>query len=120
MNFTVEQVIEAIQSYRFTYDNEADLQAGIAQAFTDRNIGFQRECCLGESLRIDFLVPDGIGIEIKVKGGPSDVARQLLSYANRKEVKVLILVTGRAALGRLPAELLGKRLYVVPLWRTFL
>lgn len=120
MPTTVEQVIETLQSYKFTYSNEAELQRGIAQAFEGRKIPFHRECRLGSDLQIDFLVEGGIGIEAKIKGSPSDVARQLLSYANRPEVTCLVLVTGRAALGRLPESLLEKKLYVVPLWRTFL
>lgn len=120
MSTTVEQVIETLQSYRFTYSNEDELQRGIAQAFEGGKIPFRRECRLGDDLKIDFMVDGGIGIEAKIKGSPSDVARQLLSYASRPEVTCLILVTGRAALGRLPNMLLEKKLYVVPLWRTFL
>lgn len=116
----VEGVIAAIQSYRFTFDNELELQAGIAQAFTAKNIPFTREARLGDDLKIDFMVPEGIGIEVKIKGSPSDVARQLLSYANRPEVVCLVLVTAKIGLGKLPLELLGKRLFVVPLWRSFL
>lgn len=120
MSATVEQVIEAIQSFRYIYDRETDLQAAIAKVFDERKIPFVREFRLGDDLKIDFMVPEGIGIEIKIKGSPSDVARQLLGYANRPEVKCLILVTGKSSLGRLPEELLGKKLYIVALWRNFL
>lgn len=120
MTFTAQQVIEILESYKFTYNTEVELQNAIERVFKDKEIAFQRECRLGDDLRIDFMVSEGIGIEIKIKGSPSDVARQLLNYANRPEIKCLILVTGRMALSRLPAELLGKKLYVFPLWRSFL
>lgn len=115
-----DRVILTLNSYRFTYDNEIELQDAIEVALTKSRIPFEREARLGKDLRIDFLVAGGIGIEAKIKGSPSEVARQLLSYANRPEISCLVLITGRAALGRLPGELLGKRLLVIPLWRTFL
>lgn len=120
MTITVGQVLEAIEDFRFTYDNEVELQSAIALAFADRHVPYEREARLGADLKIDFLIPGGIGVEIKIKGSPSEVARQLLAYANRPEITCLVLVTARAALSRLPAMLLGKKLYVVPLWRTFL
>lgn len=120
MTITVGQVLEALEAFRFTYDNEIELQSAIAMAFADRHVPYEREARLGPDLKIDFLIPGGIGVEIKIKGSPSDVARQLLAYANRPEITCLILVTARAALSRLPGSLLGKKLYVVPLWRTFL
>jgi hypothetical protein len=117
---TVDQVIAAISSFRFTYDNEIELQNAIASALSSRDIPFEREHRLGDNLKIDFMIPAGIGVEVKIKGSPSEVARQLLSYANRSELSCIVLVTGRSALGRLPDTLLGKKLYVVPLWRSFL
>lgn len=120
MKITVGHVLSALEDYKFTYDNEIELQDGISAAFRGRDIPHEREARLGDDLRIDFLIPGGIGVEIKIKGSPSEVARQLLAYANRPEVTCLVLVTARAALSRLPATLLGKKLYVVPLWRTFL
>jgi hypothetical protein len=120
MDITVGQVIETLGSFKFTYDNEIELQDGIAAAFTGCEILFEREARLGDDLKIDFMIPGGIGVEVKIKGSPSDVARQLLAYANRPEITCLILVTARAALSRLPPILLGKKLYVVPLWRSFL
>ena len=60
------------------------------------------------------------GVEIKIKGSPSSVGRQLIRYAESKAIDQLILVTGRSQLGRLPVELLGKPLLVINLWETFL
>lgn len=69
--------------------------------------------------RIDFYLPrEQVGIELKVKGSPSEVVRQLQRYAAAPEVAALMLVTGRAALGAsLPSSLAGKPLRVVCTWR---
>ena len=69
---------------------------------------------------IDFLIDGKIGLEIKIKGSPSAVTRQLMRYFECAMLKELVLVTGRAKLWNLPREILGKRLTVVSLWETFL
>lgn len=116
----VNQVVAAIKAHKFTYSTEKQLQDGLAQVFGERNIPFEREKKIGEKEQIDFLIVGGIGLEVKTKGSPSEVARQLLAYAGCEGVKELILVTGRARLGHLPEELLGKKITVVTLWQSFL
>lgn len=110
----------AIKSFRFHYSNEKELQEGVGKALTAKGIGFEREKPIGKGGVIDFLVVGGIGVEIKIKGSPSAVARQLVAYAECGEVSEIVLVTGRSRLGRLPATILGKRVTVVTLWTTFL
>lgn len=119
-NVDVESITQAIKSYKFHYTTEKELQEGIAKAFANKNIPFEREKWIGEKEEIDFLVVGGIGVEVKIKGSPSEVARQLLAYAGCEGVKELVLVTGRARLGRLPDKLLGKPVHVVTLWESFL
>lgn len=116
---TSETVAEAIRSYRFHYTGEKALQEGIAKVFTLRGIRFERERPIDQGV-IDFFVEGGIGVEIKTKGSPSAVARQLISYAECAEVAEIVLITGRSRLGRLPEKILGKRLTVVTLWESFL
>jgi len=113
-------IVEVIKSHKFIYSTEKQLQEGIAQVLHEKNIPFEREKRISEKEVIDFLVAGGIGLEVKTKGSPSEVARQLLGYAACPGVKELMLVTGRYALGKLPKELLGKRLSVVALWENFL
>jgi len=117
---TVQAVIEAMKTHKFVYTTEKDLQAGIAEVLGQKGILFEREVKIGDKEVIDFMIGGTIGLEVKTKGSPSDVARQLLAYAGRECVKELILVTGRARLGRLPEMLLGKRIHVVTLWQNFL
>src|SRR5882724_3968134 len=117
----VPAVTKALKAYRFNYQNEKELQEGVERVLTASSIPFEREKILGgEFGTIDFLVDGHIGIEIKTKGSPSAVARQLIRYFKCEQVAELILLTGRSRLGRLPATILGKRLTVVSLWETFL
>lgn len=118
---SVENVLKTLRSQRFMYQNEKDLQAGIEKAFKADGIPFEREKEIGqEGDVIDFLVSGGIGVEAKTKGSPSAVARQLLAYAECPEIRTLVLITGKARLGRLPPTLASKMLHVVSLWKTFL
>lgn len=114
------RLVASLRKRRFNYANEKDLQAGIETVLKADGFEFVRECQLGDAGVIDFLVAGCVGIEVKIKGSPSEVARQLLRYAGRDEVRGLVLVTGRAALSALPSKLLAKPLTLVELWRTFL
>lgn len=116
----VKFLIGAIKAHKFTYMTEKELQDGIAEVLGKHQIPFEREKKIGEKEIIDFLVAGYIGLEVKTKGSPSDVARQLLAYAGCEGVRELVLVTGRARLGRLPEQLLGKRIHIVTLWESFL
>jgi hypothetical protein len=55
-----------------------------------------------------------------IKGSPSAVARQLVGYLECPEVRELVLVTARRALGHLPETVLGKKVTIVSLWTSFL
>jgi hypothetical protein len=114
-------IVQAVKAYRFHYSNEKELQEAVAKALGAGGIPYEREKVLPEDYgTIDFLVAGRIGVEIKIKGSPSAVTRQLLRYLKCGEIQELVLVTGRAKLGNLPREILGKRLTVVTLWETFL
>ncbi len=114
-------LVAALRKHRFNYSNEKDLQEGIEAALMQAAIPFEREKILGSGHgTIDFLVDGRIGVEIKIKGSPSGVARQLVRYVECDAVTELVLITGRMLLGRLPAVLRGKKLTVVNLWETFL
>lgn len=117
----VPVVVKALKSHRFNYQNEKELQEGVEHVLMAHAIPFEREKILGGQYgTIDFLVDGRIGIEIKTKGSPSAVTRQLLRYFECERVGELILLTGKSRLGKLPGTILGKRLTVVSLWETFL
>ncbi len=119
-HMTVKDLVTALRGCRFNFSNEADLQDGIEEVLTAKGFSFKREHTLVGAGVIDFFLAGGIGVEVKVKGSPILVTRQLLRYAECAEVKELVLVTARSRLGDLPDTLRGKRVTVVSLWEQAL
>jgi hypothetical protein len=126
----MRQVVETILAHRITGVDEYRLQAGLADVFTQQGLAFEREVVLTTADRIDFLHPDGIGIECKVKDSPSKVASQVVRYLRHDRVQGLILVTNQVRLGHsLPASLSitgqdgvvrEKPILIAALWRNHL
>jgi hypothetical protein len=84
---------------------------------TDAGVTFEREPEFrnGAVDRLDFAVTDSegklIALELKVKGSPGAILRQLRRYAELAEVSALVLFTTRASHTRgLPRALNGKPL----------
>jgi hypothetical protein len=95
---TVEQVLASLKKLRVhAIGLEYDLQAAIAAQFDQDGIPYQKEAVLGPRNRIDFLIPGGIGVEVK-KGKPNsgEVMGQVERYAKFDAVSELILVVERS------------------------
>lgn len=91
------EIVELINSQSWRYQNENDLQHGIASLLTQNGHTVKREVRLSAKDRIDLLVGT-IGIEVKVKGQPEKVRQQLIRYAaHTDQLTHLILVTTMAA-----------------------
>jgi len=117
----VALIANALKMRRFNYANEKELQEGVSRVLAQAAIPFEREKILPDKFgTIDFLIEGRIGLEIKIKGSPSAVTRQLMRYFKCPMIEEIVLVTGRAKLGNLPKEILNKRLTVVSLWESFL
>lgn len=115
---TCEELAKGLGCYRFNFKNEKELQGGIAEALSAMGAEYAAEVSLKATERIDFLVKDGIGIEVKTNdsrggAGLAAVTRQLWRYAKCPEIKALILVTTRSKHRELPTEILGKPVFVV-------
>ena len=108
---TSEEIVASIEEYEFSYTCEDDLQKAIASVLSDCSIPYQREYRLNEKDRLDFKVGT-IAIEVKIKGGLTEVARQVGRYLQSSEVTSVILVTTRSAHRNLPPSLNGKPIYV--------
>lgn len=108
---------QAISTARFRWSSEADLQDGIEQLFRIHGCPYRREVQLADGERIDFMVGT-IGVEVKIKGAAASVNAQLERYA--PHVSELVLVTGRLQLTRMPEQVGGVPLTVVPLVRSLL
>jgi len=111
-----------LERFRLARDNEKVLQDAMAKAFAEGRPPWtvEREVDLGPGDRIDFVLNDVVGVEVKIKGQVNDVLRQLMRYANHARFEGLILVTTRMTMAALmPPALLGKPLYTIRLPGAF-
>lgn len=117
---SAREIIRVLKGYKYLYSSEKVLQEAVARVLEAKGISFEREKDLGRKAGIvDFMV-GRIAIEIKIKGSPSQVARQLIRYCECPDVDEILLFTGRARLGALPKTLAGKPVRVVGIWESFL
>lgn len=75
------------------YQDETALQDHIAKLLSENNSVFTREHIFDARDRIDFLLADGTGIEVKVAGSITSLNRQLARYAEQESIQRLIVVT---------------------------
>lgn len=111
-----------LKSYQFrTNGQEAGLQQGIELVLRTHEIEFISQFDLGEHGRIDIYIPSlQLGIELKVKGAPSEVITQVHRYAQSPKINALILVTGKMRLAIPVTEINGKQVVNVVLWEAML
>lgn len=120
MNPDVDQVVEAIDRYRYRYATEDELQKALAAALTESGWPVMREARLDRYSRLDLLVGDplegpSVAVEVKVGGGRAQALRQVQRYVGYDEVSGLVLVTARVAHAALPLLVHGKPVRVVQL-----
>ena len=115
---SISGFLEILKSYRYSVGSEDTFQRGVEHALRCHGIVFLREHQLGPKFgRIDFYVPDvKVGIELKVKGSPSQVLRQIHRYAHCPDISALILLTARARLAFSPMQINGRPFVSVPVW----
>ena len=111
---TAIELARFLESFRYSADSEASLQQGVAESLARAGVEFEREVELVPGDRIDFLAGN-VGLEVKVKGGLSEVTRQLHRYARSPRVAELLLVTNSLRLVRVPARLQKKPVHVAAL-----
>jgi hypothetical protein len=104
-------LIAAIRAARFTYADESELQDKLAVTLTQFG-RVQREVTLSPQNRIDFVVDDDIGVEVKVNGSTIAALRQLQRYARTGRVQALILVTTCIRHGEIPTTISGIPMHV--------
>lgn len=105
-------VVAILRHHAFHFTNERDLQDGIALVLAEVP-GVRREYICSPRDRLDFLLPGGVGIEVKVDGSLQALTRQLHRYAERPEITALIVVTSRRSHMQVPTLLCGKPVTVV-------
>jgi hypothetical protein len=104
----VPDLRDILGNVRLDLSHESRAQEGIAAALTAAGVPFEREVVLAPTDRIDFLLPGGLGVEVKLACGRSPLLRQLHRYAGHDRIHALILVTADPRLQRLPPTILGK------------
>lgn len=92
--------------YRFPVSVEKAMQDAVESALRAEKLQFRREVTRGAD-RIDFVV-GAIGVELKVKGSPSDLIRQLERYSAWDDLTELLLVTTRGHHLAVPSTIGGK------------
>ena len=106
---SISRIASAIRGHAYAFQDESDLQEGIAAALGAADFSYLREHRLSPKDRIDFfLFSLGIGVEAKIDGGISALTRQLHRYAQSDEIVALLVVTSRFALATLPPTLNGQ------------
>lgn len=116
---TAAELALLLESVRLPIGSEVLLQHGIASELSRAGILFSREHQLSDEDRVDFLV-GSVAVETKIKGGLSEVTRQLHRYAQNPEVTELLLVTSRMQLAQVPETLNGKPVRVAVQWGALL
>ena len=119
MNYPI--IYTALSRARFNLASEKDVQtqiAGVLLLNLPDHVKFTREYELDKTSRIDFLVNNTVGIEVKIKGTKKSIYKQLLRYAQFDTITELILVTSKSM--GLPATLNNKPLYVINISKAWL
>lgn len=120
-------IIAALSGKRIPQENEKRAQEEIARVLREAHFATpehgllaipmpEREVRIAGGI-IDHLVGT-IGIEVKLKGSPGDISRQLRRYAEEPRLAGLVLVTSRPM--SLPATINGKPVAVFDLGRAWL
>jgi hypothetical protein len=109
----------AIAAFGYSFSTEEELQTGLAQALVAGGIAFRREVILSKRDRIDFMLDDGVGIEVKIDGSISALTRQLFRYAELPEIRGLLVVVSANRLANLPTEINRKPIKCIRIMRAF-
>lgn len=80
-------------------------------------INLKKEYRLDNKNIIDFYL-DGIGIEVKIKGTPKSIYKQLERYSEFEKIKLMILITGKSM--GLPKTINGKDVFYLNICKNWI
>jgi hypothetical protein len=103
----LREILAVLSPCRFTYGDEKQLQAALADVLAASGISARREVRIGPRDRIDLLY-EGVGIEVKIASSTPVVMRQVRRYCESPEIQALILVSDRARHLKMPPTVKGK------------
>lgn len=113
----MQEIRNFIGRHRFPITDEKETQREIEKALAGAGMDFGREVRLSDQDTVDFMVGK-VALEVKLKGSPMKIYRQLARYAEHESVEAILLVTARSM--TLPATINGKPAAVVSLCRAWL
>lgn len=113
-----EEFQRMIQGRRIAYGDEEELQSIIGGILAAEGVNFRREVRLSASERVDFLIDDGLVVEVKLKGSHYNVLRQLQRYAKHAMVEAIVLL--RPSPMNVPATIEGKPCLCVPIFSNLI
>ena len=112
-------VFEILKKFKFDVSNEYEVQKAIEAVLNQNGIVYKREFTLDRLNRVDFLIGNGMAIEVKIDGwSPMRIYKQLERYAKFDAVKEILLVSGQAI--HMPEKIKGKSVKVLKLWSAWL
>ena len=114
----MDRIITVIREHTFSLGHEKDTQEDMARVFKAIGLPMRREVEVAPGSVIDFLGATGIGVEVKLKGSPRSIYRQLERYTASGAVKGIVLATNRAM--GLPETINGVPARVVSLGSAWL
>lgn len=92
---SIDNIKKILKDVQFDLAIEKVTQQQIKDRFDKYKIPYTRECFLSEGNVIDFLLTNGLGIEIKIKGDKKKIYDQLYRYSSHKEVTAVLLITNK-------------------------
>lgn len=101
LNERLDVVVAELQSRRFRFGQEAELQEELQAALAVEGMRFAREVRLSARDRIDLLEDDpeplggAIGIEVKVDSTIFAITKQITRYAAHARIGAIVLVTSQ-------------------------
>lgn len=109
----VNALLAYFETLRFRFASESQLQDGVAQALIQCATTFERECALSLQDRPDFVLENGIVIEIKIQGSLAQALRQINRYAQHPRVQHIILMGSPGWLLKVPGMIGGKPVHTL-------
>ncbi len=93
--------------------DEKSVQVSIETVLNSHGFDFKREVRLSQKDIVDFMLKDGIAVEVKLGGRPMPTFKQCERYCEHPQVNALVLMTAKTM--GFPPEVKGKPCYYVSL-----
>ncbi len=115
----VRVIFSLLDKKQYSLHSEKFVQTEIYNILRDHSsFSVKREYRLSNKHIIDFIIDDGIGVEVKVKGSAVSILKQCESYCGYDDIHTLILITSKSM--GFPCSIKTKPCYYFSLSRAML